>query len=177
MIALATVEARDGEYDHALAYLSEVRGLAEQLDDRRRASYLFDLAYAYRETADYEAAVRTGYAALSLFAAMQADAETAALENDMALAFLKLGNLSRADELVASARPRFEALGDARWLAHIADTEAQIALAGSSLERRRPSPSRRSRARADGQSEGAHRCAHDPRPDPEAARRRRGRRR
>jgi len=134
VIALATVDARDGEYDHALAYLSEVRGLAEQLDDRRRASYLFELAYAYRETADYEAAVRTGYAALSLFAAMQADAETAALENDMALAFLKLGNRPRADEFVASARARFEALGNARWLAHIADTEAQIALAGSSLD-------------------------------------------
>jgi transcriptional regulator with XRE-family HTH domain len=134
VIALATVDARDGEYNHALAYLSEVRGLAEQLDDRRRASYLFELAYAYRETGDYEAAVRTAYAALSLFTAMRADAETAALENDMALAFLKLGNQARADEFVASARARFEALGDTRWLAHIADTEAQIALAKSSLD-------------------------------------------
>ncbi len=65
---------------------------------------------------------------------MHADAETAALENDLALAFLKLGNLSRANELVTSARTRFEALEDARWLAHITDTEAQIALAGSALD-------------------------------------------
>ena len=134
VIALAAVETRDGEYDRALAYLSEVRGLAEKLDDRRRATYFFDLAHSYRETGDYEAAVRTGYASLTLFAAMHADLETAALENDMALAFLKLGNLSRAHDLVASARTRFEALGDTRWLAHIADTEAQIALAGSDLD-------------------------------------------
>jgi len=135
VIALATVETRDGEYDHALGYLSEVRGLADTLDDRRRATYFFNLAHSYRETGDYEAAVRAGSASLTLFSAMHADAETAALENDMALAFLKLGNLSRANELVASARTRFEALEDARWLAHIADTEAQIALAGSALDR------------------------------------------
>jgi transcriptional regulator with XRE-family HTH domain len=134
VIALAAVETRDGEYDQALAYLSEIRGLAEKLDDRRRASYFFDLAHSYRETGDYEAALRTGYASLSLFAAMHADADMAALENDLALAFLKLGNLSRAHEFVASARTRFEALGDIRWMAHIADTEAQIALAGSAFD-------------------------------------------
>ena len=135
VIALAAIETRDGEYDRALAYLSEVRGLADELDDRRRATYFFDLSHSYRETGDYEAAVRAGYASLTLFAAMHADAETAALENDLSLAFLKLGNVSRANELVASARTRFEALGDQRWLAHITDTEAQIALAGSAFER------------------------------------------
>ncbi len=134
VIALASVETRDGEYDHALAYLSEIRGLADTLDDRRRATYFFDLAHSYRETGDYEAAVRAGNTSLALFTAMHADAETAALENDLALAFVKLGNLARAGELVASARTRFEALGDARWLAHIADTEAQVALAGSALD-------------------------------------------
>jgi tetratricopeptide (TPR) repeat protein len=134
VIALAAVETRDGEYDQALAYLSEVRGLAENLDDRRRATYFFDLAHSYREAGDYEGAVRMGYASLTLFKAMAADAETAALENDLALAFLKLQNLSRAHELVASARTRFEALGDSRWMAHIADTEAQIALAGSAFD-------------------------------------------
>ncbi len=135
VIALAAIETRDGEYDRALAYLSEVRGLADELDDRRRATYFFDLAHSYRETGDYEAAVRAGYASLTLFSAMHADAETAALENDLSLAFLKLGNVSRANELVASARTRFEALGDQRWLAHVTDTEAQIALAGSAFER------------------------------------------
>jgi len=134
VIALAAVETRDGEYDKALAYLSEVRGMADRLDDRRRATYFFDLAYSYRETGDYEAAVRAGYSSLALFTSMGAESETAALENDLALAFLKLGNLTRASEFVASARHRFETLGDARWLAHVADTEAQISFAGSSYE-------------------------------------------
>lgn len=134
VIALAAIETRDGEHDNAMAYLSEVRGLADELDDRRRATYLFDLAHTYRETGDYEAAVRTGYASLALFTAMRADAETAALENDMALLFVRLGNLARADELAASARSRFVKLADARWLAHVADTQAQIALAGSALD-------------------------------------------
>jgi len=134
VIALAAIETRDGEYETALAYLSEIRGLANQLDDRRRATYLFDLAHSYRETGDFEAAVRTGYASLALFTAMSADSETAALENDLALAFLNLGNLRRGSEFAASARARFEGLGDSRWLAHIADTEARIALAGLDFE-------------------------------------------
>ena len=134
VIALAAIETRDGEYDTALAYLSEIRGLANQLDDRRRATYLFDLAHSYRETGDFEAAVRTGYASLALFKAMNAEAETAALENDLALAFLKLGNLQRGREFAASSRARFESLGDTRWLAHVADTEARLALAGSAIE-------------------------------------------
>jgi tetratricopeptide (TPR) repeat protein len=134
VIAMATVETRDGEYERALAYLSEIRGLEDTLDDRRRATYFFNLAHSYRETGDYEAAVRSGSASLTLFSAMHADAEMAALENDLALAFLKMGNLARANELAASARTRFEALGDLRWLPHIADTEAQIALAGSALD-------------------------------------------
>ncbi len=134
VIALAAIQTRDGAYDQALAYLAEIRGLAAGLDDRRRASYLFDLAHSYRETGDYEAAVRTGYASLTLFTAMQAAAETAALENDLALAFVKIGNLPRASELAASARTKFEALEDDRWLAHVDDTAAQIALAGSDLD-------------------------------------------
>jgi transcriptional regulator with XRE-family HTH domain len=134
VIALAAVESRDGDYDRALAYLSEIRGLADSLDDRRRATYFFDLAYSYRETGDYEAAVRTGYASLALFSAMGAESEMAALENDLALAFLKLGNLTRAGEFASSARTRFEALRDPRWLAHVADTEAQISFASSSFE-------------------------------------------
>jgi transcriptional regulator with XRE-family HTH domain len=134
VIALAAVETKEGEYEKALAYLSEIRGLADGLDDRRRATYFFDLAYTYRETGDYEAAVRAGYASLTLFSRMGAESETAALENDLALAFLKLGNLARAREFATSARKRFQGLGDARWLAHVADTEAQISMAASSFE-------------------------------------------
>src|SRR3990170_4935467 len=44
LMALSSVESRAGQHQVALAYLEEVRGLAGQLDDRRRAHFLFDLA-------------------------------------------------------------------------------------------------------------------------------------
>src|SRR5271157_632571 len=67
VMALSSNESRDGNHAVALAYLEEVRGLAGALDDRRRAAYLHDLAYSYRETGDLEAAIRTGVASLELF--------------------------------------------------------------------------------------------------------------
>jgi transcriptional regulator with XRE-family HTH domain len=129
LMALSTVESREGEHARALGYLEEVRGAARGLDDRRRATYLFDLAYSYRETGDLEGAIRTGHESLALFRASGSDFEMAALENDMALAYLALRNLPRATELCNKARARFEQLGDLRWLSHVEDTAAQIALA------------------------------------------------
>ncbi len=129
LMALSTVESREGEHARALGYLEEVRGASRGLDDRRRATYLFDLAYSYRETGDLEGAIRTGHESLALFRASGSELEMAALENDMALAYLALRNLPRASELAAKARARFEELNDQRWLAHVDDTAAQIALA------------------------------------------------
>lgn len=128
VIALSSIESRDGNHAAALAYLEEVRSLAGALDDRRRANYLYGLAYSYRETGDFEAAVRSGIASLALFRRSEADRETALLENDLALSYLAIGNASRASEMVTSARGGAERLGDEWVLAHILDTQAQIAL-------------------------------------------------
>ncbi len=129
IMALSSTASRDGRHGVALAYLEEVRGLADSLDDHRRATFLFDLAYSYRETGDYEAAVRMGIASLALFRATTFELGSGALENDLALSFLALGNLDRAEDLAASAQRRFEKLGDRRWLAHVVETRARIALA------------------------------------------------
>jgi transcriptional regulator with XRE-family HTH domain len=129
VMALSSNESRDGNHAAALAYLEEVRGLEEALDDRRRAQYLYDLAYSYRETGDFEAAVRAGLASLELFRRVNAERQTASLQNDLALSYLALGNTSRAGEMIASARTTLERLGDEWWLAHILDTQAQITLA------------------------------------------------
>lgn len=128
LMALSTVESKAGEHARALAYLQEVKGVADALDDRRRATYLFDLAYSYRETGDIEAAIRTGHESLALFRASGSETETAALENNLALAYLALGNLPRAAEYSVEARRRFERISDRRWLAHVEDTGALIAL-------------------------------------------------
>ncbi len=134
LMALSSVESRVGQHQVALAYLEEVRGLAGQLDDRRRAHFLFDLAHSYRETGDLEAAVRTGRASLALFRAGESDADMASLENDLALAYLALGNLDRADELASSAEQRFTRFDDERSLAHVLETRASIALARNDVE-------------------------------------------
>jgi transcriptional regulator with XRE-family HTH domain len=132
VMALSTIQSRDGNHSAALAYLDEVRALASEMDDRRRAIYLQELAYSYRETGDYEAAVRSGIASLELFRQVQSEGETAALENDLALSYLALGNASRAAEMIASARATLERLDDGWTLSHILDTQAQIALAKGS---------------------------------------------
>lgn len=129
VMALASNAAREGSHHIALSYLEEVRGLADKLDNRRRAAYLFNLAYSYRETGDYEGAIRAGIASLALFRASEMEFETAGLENSLALSYLALENTEKAHELAASSRARFERLGDDRWLAHVLDTQARVALA------------------------------------------------
>jgi len=129
LMALSSNESRDGNHQIALSYLEEVRALADTLDDRRRAAFLFDLAYSYCESGDFEAAIRTGYASLALYAASSTTIEMAKVENEMALAHLGAGSVARAAELAAAAHERFAAAGDSRLLAHVLDTEAQIAAA------------------------------------------------
>jgi len=134
VMALSSNESRTGNHDAALAYLEEVRGLAGSLDDRRRALYLFDLAYSYRETGDFEAAVRAGMASLELFRKGNAEREMADLENDLALSYIALGNTVRARELAGSARDRLERLEDRWLLSHVVDTQARIALAAGDAD-------------------------------------------
>ncbi|MBA2557925.1 MAG: tetratricopeptide repeat protein [Chloroflexi bacterium] len=132
LVALATIDSRDGEHRGALGYLEEARALASELDDRQRASFLFSLALSYRETGDIEAAIRTGSQSLLLYSAAGEDLETASIQNDLALAYLALGNHARARQLTREARKRVDTLRDKRSLAHLTETEAQIALADGS---------------------------------------------
>ena len=129
LMAISSNESREGNHALALSYLEEVRALAETLDDRRRAAFMFDLAYSYCESGDFEAAIRAGHASLALYAASDTAIEMAKVENEMALAYLGAGNLRRAAELVTAAHARFAQIGDDRLLAHVLETEARIAAA------------------------------------------------
>ncbi len=129
LMALSSNASLEGEHAVALAYLEEIRGLSAGLDDRRRGVYLFDLAFSYRNTGDFEAAIRTGTTALGLLRAAQAEFEAASLERDLALSYLAMGSVDQADQAVRAARQFFERLRDKLWLSYVTDTEAQIALA------------------------------------------------
>jgi transcriptional regulator with XRE-family HTH domain len=129
LMALAAVEGRRGDHARSLSYLETARGLADDLDDRRRAMFLFNLAIGYHETGDTEAAIRTGTQGLALLRSAGATFESAQIENTLAMAYLATGNTDRAAELAAGARAEFERAGDDRFLAAVLDTEAQVALA------------------------------------------------
>jgi tetratricopeptide (TPR) repeat protein len=129
LMALAAVESRTGNYQESLAHLEAARGLSDDLDDRRRAMFLFNLAISYRETGDLEAAIRAGTHGLALLRAAGSSFESAQIENDLALAHLATGNVARARQLAGEARREFEAAGDDRFLSAALDTEAQVALA------------------------------------------------
>ncbi len=134
LMALAAVESRVGQPARALAYLEEARGLADDLDDRRRAAFLFNLSIGYRETGDVEAAIRVGTQAMALFRAAGALFESAQIENDLALAYLAMGNVERADQLATEARTQIEPADDKRWLAAVIETQSQVALASGDAD-------------------------------------------
>ena len=129
LLALSTVEAHDGEHARALAYLQEVRA-SRPSSTTGGAPRTCTTSLRLSRDGRYEAAIRTGLQSLALYRASGAEFEMAALENNLALAFLANGNTGKATELLASAQDRFERLHDERWLAHVLDTAAQIALAG-----------------------------------------------
>ncbi|HEX6128424.1 MAG TPA: tetratricopeptide repeat protein, partial [Candidatus Limnocylindria bacterium] len=129
LMALAAVESRTGNYAESLAHLEAARGMADDLDDRRRAMFLYNLAISYRETGDVEAAIRAGTQGLALLRAAGSGFESAQIENDLAMAYLATGNVARAGELAGEARQEFERAGDDRYLSAVLDTEAQVALA------------------------------------------------
>jgi tetratricopeptide (TPR) repeat protein len=129
LIGLSMVASRDQEPERALGYLEQARSGIAELDDRKHASFLFALANSYRDLGDFEAAISTGTQSLARFKAAEADFEAASIENELALVYLGMGSLDRARTHAAKAREYFTQRDDRWWLAHVIETEGQIALA------------------------------------------------
>lgn len=126
LISLGMTESGSGNPSAGLAYLEEARGLAGDLDLRRRGAFLAALARAYRDGGDLEGAIRTGLQAQALFRAAAADVEIGLVENHLALAYLANGSADRALTTVRDARTGAGA--DPILRSHLADTEATILL-------------------------------------------------
>lgn len=127
LTALGNVESWDGEPERAIAYLEEARALSDSISLRQRAAFLSSLALQYRFAGDLERSIRAGHESLALYRAADAGLEMAALENNMGINFVDLGNLRRSAEHFARAREL--AADDARLLSEIAEGEARLALA------------------------------------------------
>lgn len=137
LTAMANVESREGEDERAIAYLHEAQAVTADLELRKRAAFLSGLAISYREAGDYEASISSGAQSLALHRAAQAPADQATLSNNLAITYLRLGNTERASELVQTADELAAAAGDERLLAHVRETQSQIALARDDLTRAR----------------------------------------
>lgn len=133
LIALAVVASRDDEPERALGYLELARSRVAELDERRHAAFLFSLALSYRELGDHEAAIATGTQSLARFRAADSAFDAASLQNELALVYIALGNLTAARQHATEARDYFSRHHDKRWLAHVTETEGQIALSAGSI--------------------------------------------
>lgn len=129
LVAIANLQVWSGDLRNAAAYLEEARSLADEMDDRRRATFLLSLALSYRDSGDLEAAIRTGQRSLALFEASTARRESVILMNTLALTYLRLDSIGKAHDCAKQARSLAEQLSADEYMAHIMDTEAQIALA------------------------------------------------
>jgi transcriptional regulator with XRE-family HTH domain len=135
LTALAHVEAWERNTERALGYMEEARALTPGLPVRQRAAFLAGLALEYRRAGDLEASIRTGFDSLALYRAADAELEEASLENNLALTYLQLGNMGRADEHARRAADLAQRHQDTRLASHVAETQAQIAWAAGDRAR------------------------------------------
>ena len=126
---LANTEAWDGSPERALTYMEEARSLIGDISLRQRAAFLSGLSLHYRRAGDLEGSIRVGHESLALYHAADAEREEAALENNLAITFLELGNAAKAKTHLRRARSLAESNADARLLSEVTEAEARLALA------------------------------------------------
>ncbi|HET6649403.1 MAG TPA: tetratricopeptide repeat protein [Candidatus Limnocylindria bacterium] len=129
LVQLGNVEAWDGRTETALTYMEEARSLVEEASLVQRAAFLSGLALQYRRSGDLERSIRVGQEALAIYGAADTERERAALEINLALAFIELGNLERATGLLEHAHEVAVRLADLRLVSDVAEAQAQLAFA------------------------------------------------
>jgi len=129
LAALGNVEAWDGETERGLSYLEEARALSGDITLRQRAAFLSAMALQYRHAGDLERSIRVGHESLALYQAADAEREEGALEINLALTFIPLGNLERAGAHLGRAREIAARFEDRRIDSDVAEAEAQLAFA------------------------------------------------
>jgi transcriptional regulator with XRE-family HTH domain len=126
---LGNVETWDGEPARGLSYMEEARALLGESSLRQRAASLSGLALQYRFAGDLEGSIRVGHESLALYREAHVELEEAALENNMGINFIDLGNTKRAAPHLSRAREIAERHQDPQLLSEVAEAEARLALA------------------------------------------------
>jgi tetratricopeptide (TPR) repeat protein len=131
---LGNTEAWDGRPERALTYMEEARALLGDASLRQRAAFLAGLSLQYQRAGDLEGSLRVGHESLALYRAADMDREESSLEINLALAFLELGNTTKAKGHLRRARELAERHDDALLLSEVAEAEARIAFASGDDE-------------------------------------------
>jgi tetratricopeptide (TPR) repeat protein len=129
LTSLGNVEAWDGEHQRAITYMEEARAVIGGVSLRQRAAFYSGLALQYRRIGDLERSIRTGTESLALYQTADAEREEAALENNLAITFIELGNTERAGEHLTRARYLAEREADPRLISEVTEAEARLAFA------------------------------------------------
>ena len=104
---LGNTEAWDGSPQRAVAYMEEARSLLGDISLRQRAAFLSGLSLHYRRAGDLEGSIRVGHESLALYHAADAEREEAALEGNIAMTYLELGNATRRRSPTSVAHDRW----------------------------------------------------------------------
>jgi tetratricopeptide (TPR) repeat protein len=131
---LGNAEAWDGSPERALTYMEEARSLIGDVSVRQRAAFLSGLSLQYRRAGDLEASIRVGHESLALYRVADAERDETALEVNIAITFIELGNHAKAKTHLRRARALAEQLHDAFLRAGVIEAEARLALAGDELD-------------------------------------------
>lgn len=129
LTGLGHVEAWDGHIERALGYMEEARALLGEVSLRQRAAFLSGLALEYRRSGDLERSIRVGHESLALYHAADAELEEAALEVNIGITYVQLGNTDRAEQHLARAREFATASANVGLLSEVAEAEAQLGFA------------------------------------------------
>jgi len=129
LVVLGTTEAWDGQPERALTYMEEARSLVGSVSLRQEAAFLAGLALQYRHVGDLEGSVRVGQESLDRYRITDAVHEELAVENNIAITFIELGNIERAAEHLGRARDLADRYGDLRIRSEVTEAEARLALA------------------------------------------------
>jgi transcriptional regulator with XRE-family HTH domain len=128
LAGLGMIESWDGKPEQAIAYMEEARALIGEMSIGQRAAFLSGLALQYRQAGDLERSIRAGMESLALYRSLDAVRDEAALEINMGLSFVELGNLRPAVNHVRRARELAGRLDDPRLDSQVAEAEAQLAM-------------------------------------------------
>jgi transcriptional regulator with XRE-family HTH domain/Tfp pilus assembly protein PilF len=126
---LGNTEAWDGRPERALLYMEEARVLIGDISLRQRAAFLSGLSLQYRRAGDLEGSLRVGHESLALYRTADTEREEAALEINLAVTFLEVGNTSKAKAHLRRARSLAAEHADALLLSEVAEAEARVAFA------------------------------------------------